>query len=180
MSSEASRRSGGPETSPDGGTKERGTAPAAEKPRDELFSEYSWHEAPRPLVTRFWRRSLSLRKIVAPVCRLGKYPLRSPFSHEHPLLLPGHQPLSQSRIEGWIRGVCPPATLVKRGAQLGCAWFEEEKGVLLFFFYLLVPSSMGMALASPPGQNCLLLCQGNWIRMGGIALPEGEATTMGL
>lgn len=171
---------------PDGGAEAEGRLPrrasgrgAAENPGSELFSGYSWHEAPRSPVTRFWRRSPSLRKIVAPVCRLGKYPLRSPSSHELSLLPPGHQPLPTCGLRVWVFFFPPsPAAcraLVKRGAQPGSAWFEEEKGVLLlFFFYLLFQAPLEWRWLHPRGKIVRPLRQGNRIKpnAGGLLSPK--------
>lgn len=87
---------------------------------------------------------------------------------------------SHEWAEGW--GFFSPLTacraLAKCGAQPRSAWFEEEKGVLLFVclgFLHSVSSSAGMALASPPGQNCSLLSQGHWIKLnagGGDCSPR--------
>lgn len=68
-------------------------------------------------VTRFWRRSPSLRKIVAPVCRLGKYPLRSPSSHELSLLPPGHQPLPTNGLR--VGGFFPHSPLAEPSRNVG-------------------------------------------------------------
>lgn len=118
-----------------------GTAPAScvwprrsRKPRRRVVFRVLLARGTSSPVTRFWRWSPSLRKIVAPVCRLGKYPLRSPSSHELSLLPPGHQPLPTNglRVGGFFSPLTACRALVKCGAQPRSAWFEEEKGVLLF------------------------------------------------
>lgn len=154
-----------PGTSLGGGTEAEGTAPAScvwprrsRKPRRRVVFWVLLARGTSSTVTRFWRWSPSLRKIVAPVCRLGKYPLRPPSSHELSLLPPGHQPLPTRglRVVWFVFFFSPPAAcraLVKRGAQPGSAWFEDEKGVLSlvwFFFLPSVSSSAGMALAFHP------------------------------